>query len=270
MKHPLDEARGDWPHEGLDAAVDALQSLERMTPERPGTVRLSVDGGVAWILLDNPQAHNALTVRMMRELAQAVQAVADGEQAIVALASAHGGTFCAGGHLGQVRESLVDPQAARLMTDAMQGTLDTLLALPVLSVAVLEGAAIGGGVELASACDLRVGTADVFVHAAQVRLGVACGWGGASRLVQHLGRRGALRLLTRSERLDAVAASQLGFLDRVATGDRHQLLADLLGPTLSHPPDAIRAAKLQVAGADPAQAFLSVWGGPAHRAALDS
>lgn len=256
------------PVDRLQQAVDDLTALESRAPDHGGDVHLDMTGPIAWLLLDHERAHNALTVRMMRQLAEHVQSLQRWDGAIVGVASARGGSFCAGGHLGQVRDTLVHDEAARIMTRSMEASLDALLALPALSVAVVEGPAIGGGVELASACDLRVATPAAWFLAAQVRLGVACGWGGARRLVTHLGRRQALRLLTRSERVPAEEAVGIGLVDAIADGDRDALLAAVLGPTLEHPAASVRAAKRQVQGEDAAEAFLSVWGGPAHREAL--
>lgn len=255
----------------LQAAVDALAGLEARVDERPGEVHLLLDGPVARIRLDNPRAHNAMTVRMMRQLAVAVHRLARWDGTFVVVESAHGGSFCAGGHLGQVREALVEPDAARTMTDAMTTVLDTLLALPPISVAILEGPAIGGGVEVATACDLRAASERASLHLAQVQLGVATGWGGARRLVRHLGRPTALRLLARAERIDARGAQALGLVDHVGTGDAEALLRGVLGPALEHPGPAVLAAKAQI-DADSAEAqadaFLSVWGSAAHRSRL--
>lgn len=254
----------------LQSAVDALAVLEGRVPERPGEVHLVLEGPVARVRLDNPRAHNAMTVRMMRQLAVAVQRLARWEGAFIVVESAHGGSFCAGGHLGQVREALVEPDAARTMTDAMTTVLDTLLELPPVSVALLEGPAIGGGVELATACDLRAASVDASLHLAQVQLGVATGWGGARRLIRHVGRPTALRLLVRAERLEASQAFEQGLVDHVGDG-AEDLLRGVLGPALEHPAAAVLAAKAQVDAFDAeaqAQAFLGVWGSEAHRARL--
>lgn len=256
----------------LAAAVADLKRLESQVASRPGRVELSTAGPVAWLSLDNPRAHNAFTVSMMRQLAEAVVALSDWGGAFVAVASAQGGTFCSGGHLGQVRDALVDPEAARIMSRSMRVALDALLALPVISVSVIEGPAIGGGAELATATDLRVATSTARVHFAQVGLGVACGWGGAGRLVRQVGRSTALRLLARSEPVHADAALAVGLVDAVVDAERHEMVRALFGPALAHPVEAVRAAKHQVVVSNDPEAqgaaFLSVWGGAAHRAAL--
>lgn len=252
----------------LAAAAAALADLEGRVPPRPGGVSRRDQDGIRWILLDNPAAHNALTVGMMRRLAEEVRELQHFEGAAVVLASAHGGSFCAGGHLGQVREALVHQDAARVMSTEVGVVLDALGQLPVVSISLIEGAAIGGGVELASATDFRAGTAEAFFDPAQVRLGVACGWGGAARLAARIGRGSALRFLACSRRVGAAEAAELGLLDAVVDAPSDVMQAVLPGVDVHRWAPSMRAVKRQILGEDPVEAFLSVWGGPRHRAAL--
>jgi enoyl-CoA hydratase/carnithine racemase len=256
----------------LHDAIARLRDLEGRVPARPGRVTVGERAGTAWIELDNPRAHNALTATMMRELAEGIDALLASDVAVVALASAGGGTFCAGGHLGQVREALVRPDEAVAMSVAMGAALDALAAAPWISVALVEGAAIGGGLELVSACDLCFATPSAAFDPAQVRLGVAAGWGGAGRLARRLGPGVALRLLASGRAISAEEAVRLGLVHHVGPGPAARLLAEGAGALLGRNRAAVRAIKRQIARADdPAEqvaAFLGVWGGPAHRAAL--
>lgn len=256
----------------VERAVQALASLEASVPPREGRVDVAMRDGVAWISLDNPRAHNALTVTMMRQLGQAVLQVGASDVAVVALGSLGGGSFCSGGHLGQVRERLVQPDAAAVMSGAMTTLLDALGSLSILSVAVVEGPAIGGGVELCAACDLCFATEPARFEPAQVRLGVAAGWGGAARVARRVGRARALRWMASGRSISAQEARSWGFVDHVGDGKASRLLRDGLGAILEHDASAVRAIKAQVLvdGAPEAatRAFLSVWGGPAHLRAL--
>jgi ethylmalonyl-CoA/methylmalonyl-CoA decarboxylase len=146
-------------------------------------------------------------------------------------------------------------------------------------VAAIEGGALGGGAELATACDHLVMASDAAVRFVQVSLGVCTGWGGGPRLVRLLGRRDALRLLGTACRVSAQQALQLGLADRLAPpGAAAQVAGELLEPYLAHPTPAVRAMKAVVAAADdvPLDAALAVeaklfgglWGGEANQAAL--
>ncbi len=257
------------PAEARDHIRGALAGTER----RPGCVHLSTDGPVARLHLDNPRARNAMTASMMVDCFDALDRLEAWNGAALMLTAEPCGAFCSGGHLGDVRATLTAPQTGRAMAIAMRDATDRLLALPVVSVAVIDGVAMGGGAELCTATDYRVATPSSRVHFVQARLGVAAGWGGAGRLVKHIGRRRALRLLGTSAPVDAQTALDIGLVDAVAA-DALVAARSLLEPFLAVPTAAARACKQQVAAADArdreaeSQAFLAVWGGPAHQDAL--
>jgi ethylmalonyl-CoA/methylmalonyl-CoA decarboxylase len=252
----------------LAEARAALVALGTGVPDRPGRVTLDLSGPIARLTIDNPTARNAITVRMMVELADAVAALAAWDGAMVVVTGT-GGAFCAGGHLGDVRESLLVDGAGLAMARAMTVVLDGLLSLPVVSVAAIGGPALGGGAEIATACDFRVVQRGAYVHFVHVALGVAPGWGGAGRLAAILGRSPALRVLTTAARLDAAAAVAIGFADR-ADDDAVAGALEFLAPVASQPTAAVRAAKAQIAGerSTEAHVFASVWGSSDHRVAL--
>ena len=253
-------------------AREVLIGLQGGRPRRPGQIRLDLDGPVARLWLDNPAARNAVTVGMMIDLATSVDALTRFDGAGLIVASAHPGPFCSGGHLGDVKEALLDGQAGLAMARAMTSVLDALAALPLVSVVAVDGPAIGGGAELLTACDHRVagpGARIAFVHAS---LGVAPGWGGAARLVRIVGARTALRLLSTAASVDGDGARAIGLVD--ATGaSAIDTAQTFLAPVLALPPAGVRAVKAQVASAfraddREARVFAEIWGGPAHRRAL--
>jgi ethylmalonyl-CoA/methylmalonyl-CoA decarboxylase len=261
-------------------ARSALEGLAAGAATREGTVRLDLGGPVARLVIDNPSARNAMTVRMMVELADAVLRLQEWQGAALVFSAEAGGTpapraaFCSGGHLGDVRTALGSPEAGRVMSVAMTAVLDALLALPIVSVAAADGVAMGGGAELLTACDHRVLAAGARVHFVQARLGVAPGWGGARRLIAHVGRPRALRLLTAAEPVSAADALTIGLADAVVPEDAVAGALQWLDPLLGSPAASLRAVKAQVAVAPrtdtaEADAFATVWAGPAHRAALE-
>lgn len=256
----------------LPEAIRSLDALAESVGVRAGEVRLVERAGVPWIEFAAPLAHNALTATMMAQLGRSVAALGAASSAVVVVASAHGGTFCSGGHLGQVRERLLEPDAARVMSAAMGTILDALRDLPSVTIALVEGPAIGGGVEVVSACDLVFATSRASFDPAQVRLGVAAGWGGAARLADRLGPAAALRFLASGEPISAARAAGIGLVDHIGEGPAERLLAEAARSILERPPEAVRALKRQIRHrADPAAqvaAFLDVWGRSAHRAAL--
>lgn len=241
-----------------------------------GAVHLEREGRMASLVLDHVQASNALSPAMMGQLHHAVRALEQAEElSVLLLRGAGGRAFCAGSDLRSVRQNLDDPDRAAELSRFMHAVTTRLLRLPLVSVAVLEGPAVGGGAELATCCDHRVMSADAHLRFVHATLGLAPGWGGGGRLVTLVGRRAALRLLSSAEPVGAQAALALGLVDRVAAPGA--ALSEALGwlaPVLANPVAAVRAAKALVCaprgdgGARERALFLSLWGGPAMRQAL--
>jgi enoyl-CoA hydratase/carnithine racemase len=251
----------------LDDACAALASLS--PTRREGAVHLLVDGPLARIELDNPSARNAMTLGMMVDLGKAVIRLLETPSSVIWLTSRHPGIFCSGGHLAEVRASFGDPDYGRVMARSMTAILDALWQAPSVVVGSVDGPALGGGAELLTACDLVVAGPRARVGFVQASLGVAAGWGGARRLVARAGRSAALRWLAAADVVDADEACRRGLVDRVAS-DPHAEAQAWFGPMLGHPPEAVGAVKRQVVGVeDPVAVFASVWGGSAHRAAVE-
>ncbi len=250
-------------------ARELLLDLGESVASRPGRIRFEADDQLAVLTIDNPEARNAITLQMMVDFAEAVMTLSEWDGAAIVLRSADPSVFCAGGHLGQVRQAVRNREEALQMAVAMTAVLDGLLALPQISVAALGGLAIGGGAEVATACDFRVAHPDAAIHFIHSRLGIAPGWGGAGRLVGHVGRRQALWMLLDGEPVDAEAAREMGLVDAITDNPDDGARA-LLEVVLGRAPEAVRAVKRQVVGDDPSGAFADVWGGPAHRAALEA
>ena len=256
---------------------EALEAMAAEAPPRDGCVRLEQGDSVAHITLDFPAARNAMTARMMCQLCEAVQAIAASDVAVIVLDSAEGGAFCAGGHLGDVTEVLTQPGMGRQMARAMSAVLDALGALPAVSITAVEGAAIGGGAEIAISTDFRVFGSGASLHFVHTRLGVVPGWGGGGRLVDLVGRRVALRLLCDAASIDASECARLGLADEVVDEGGASAKARAWAGELVRRPEAVRAAKRVVLArgrrAETARnleshAFAEVWGGPAHVEAL--
>lgn len=257
----------------LEEAAAALRGLA--APDSPGGVELVRVGEVAELVLCHPRARQALSARMMADLADATLALRDDPPAALLLRASAPGVFCAGGYLPEVSASLTRPDQGRVMGEGMATVLDALLDGPYLSVAVVEGAAIGGGAELALAADLRVWTSAGRLEFRQAALGVATGWGGAARLVRLVGRTSALKLLVQAARIGPAEAEHLGLADLVVDADGVAAARAWLQTLLRHGAAAVSACKRQVVAAErmdksaAVDAFLGVWGGAIHRHHLD-
>ena len=241
-------------------------------------MHLALEGLHGVLTLDQPERRNALSGRMLAELGDAVEALENWD-GVTLLVQGAGGYFCAGADLKMVSAQGTTAADAVVMGAYVRQVLTRLRRLPVVSVAAVEGGALGGGAELTTACDHRVLAADATLRFVQVSLGVCTGWGGGSRLVRMLGRARAMRLLGTAEPINAQQALDLGLADRLApSGEAARVAAGLLASYRTHPPQAVRAMKAVVAAADDApldtalaveaEAFESLWGSGANKAAL--
>jgi enoyl-CoA hydratase/carnithine racemase len=185
-----------------------------------GTVHLERRGTIGHVTFDRPQARNALTMKMYAQLADHLDEVdrAAADLRVVVLRGAHG-TFVAGTDIAHFKEftSAEDGIAYERSVEAVVGRLETLR---VPTVAVVEGAAVGGGLILAAACDVRVCTPDARFGMPIARtVGHGLSVANHARLVAHLGPGRTKAMVLLGEFLDAAAARAAGFVNEVVAPD---------------------------------------------------
>lgn len=176
----------------------------------------------AVIEIHNPSARNALSGKMMAELADIVSILETEDvhrrlNAVVLIGTE--GWFCAGADLRVAKQALSSREAGAAMGALMVDTLTRFRRLPLVSVACIEGGAYGGGAELATACDFRLMSSSAVIQFVQARMGVSPGWGGGARLYKILGRQQALRLFCTAEKLPSSRAVELQLVDEVFDAD---------------------------------------------------
>jgi ethylmalonyl-CoA/methylmalonyl-CoA decarboxylase len=233
---------------------------------------------VAVMTLRNPSRRNAVSGKMMAELLAAVE-TARSCDAVGLVVCGEGGHFCSGADLSHANQLA---EAGAHMNSVMTWALQQLRSLPLVSVAAVQGAAVGGGAELATACDLRVVEDSASIQFAHVLRGAAPGWGGAQRLLSIVGRPAAVQLLVGARKLSAADAQRIGLADIVvpeghALSRAAQLLLDLEPPSAELRACARHAKQLiadidgespERAAAAERDAFLRVWGSPVNMRAL--
>uniref|UniRef100_A0A1A8RHM9 Ethylmalonyl-CoA decarboxylase n=1 Tax=Nothobranchius rachovii TaxID=451742 RepID=A0A1A8RHM9_9TELE len=248
---------------------------------------LKQDSGLAVMTINNPSRMNAFSGSMMVDLEEKVTQLenwTDGKSLIVCGAAE---TFCSGSDLNAVR-AISNPQDGMKMCMFMQNTLTRLLRLPLVSVAVVEGKALGGGAELTTACDFRLmapGSVIQFVHK---HMGLVPGWGGAARLVHLVGSQNALKLLGGAVKVDSELGLHMGLADGVLEDHQGaggadtvlQQAEDWLSRFTRGPAPVIQAVKkvvlsgrelpLSEALRTEKNVFGTVWGGAANLEALAS
>lgn len=196
-------------------------------------IRVSDDDAVRVVTLDRPSARNALTPDALNALETAV---VDAPTPVVLLRGA-GEAFCAGADLSVVGEvaSEGDPAA---FVERGQRVMRSIATAESAVVAGVDGAARGGGVELALACDLRVATAEATFAEPAVSFGLFGAWGGTVRLPEAVGSTHAMDLSLSGRAVDAEEALRMGLVSRVVPDPRE--VADELA---ANDPTALRLLK---------------------------
>jgi enoyl-CoA hydratase len=214
-----------------------------MAEARYATIRCAVDGGVAAVTLDRPDVLNAMNDGMRRELTRCFSDLAgrDDVRAIV-VAGAGERAFSAGADIREFVEPLVPVRfrEQRRRLDFRQ-VMDRC---PQPIIAAIRGYALGGGLELALACDIRIAGEDAQLGLTEVNLAIIPGGGGTQRLPRLVGRGKALEMILTGARLPAAEALRIGLVERVVAPDQVLPAAMELARSLADKaPVALRYAK---------------------------
>jgi enoyl-CoA hydratase len=220
---------------------------------------LSVEriGRVVVATLSRPPV-NALNEEVILRLdAVFNEVVDDGEVSVLHIRSDQK-AFCAGADLGLMHSCFATPEGPEAMLELvrrMQRLFDRIESAPLLTLAEIGGAALGGGMELALACDVRVAAVDAKLGLPEVRLGLVPGAGGTQRLVRLCGRGVANRLILGGEVVDGAVAERLGIVQWVQPRERlAEWTRELAAHFASAPREALAANKRCIAAAgDPAR-----------------
>lgn len=198
----------------LAPAASAPPSPETAPKEAPSGGALRVEklaGGVVKVVLNRPKL-NLINAEVLEGIDRVVDQVRDDPDVRVLLLTGEGQVFSAGADLSQYF-----PNSAAFMEFARKGarTLRKLSEVPKLTVAVLKGYALGGGLELALNCDLRLGTEDVELGFPELTRGLVPAWSGSQKLPQLLGVSRASWLILTSERIKGKRAYDMGLVSRI-------------------------------------------------------
>jgi len=209
-------------------------------------VRLETKDGIGTIRLDRPPM-NALNAQVQEELRDAAhEATAAAEVRAIIL---YGGekVFAAGADIKEMAGMGYAEMAARSVR--LTSAFDAIARIPKPVVAAITGYALGGGCELALACDWRVAAADAKLGQPEINLGVIPGAGGTQRLPRLVGPAKAKDIIMTGRFVDAGEALAIGLVDRVVpAGEVYEAAVALVQQFVSGPAMALRAAKLAVDG----------------------
>jgi enoyl-CoA hydratase len=191
----------DRPGKGKDAMTVELKRIEQFVV----------------LTLNRPEALNALSFALIGELGRAFDEVAGSGARALLITGAGTRAFCAGADIKELTGRGLADQ--RRSTELGQATFAKLDRLAIPSVAVINGYAFGGGLELALACTFRLATRNAKMGLPEIKLGLIPGYGGTQRLPRAIGEARALEMILTGRTVDAEEALRVGLVNRLIDGD---------------------------------------------------
>lgn len=213
-----------------------------MSEANMGKVTFEIRDRTGFITLSRPEKRNSMTQKMFGELDKAVELVAMAENVRVLVIQGDEGTFCAGDDLAEL--VALDPSGVRRFLTRVQDTFLGLESLEIPVLAAVKGHALGGGLELALACDLILASSEAAMGLPETNLGIIPGLGGTVRLPRRVGLGRAKELVYSGRIVKADEAKKMGLVEDVYPADDFDAgVKQLAGLLASKSPTAIALAK---------------------------
>lgn len=212
------------------------------------TLLVGIDARVATVTINRPDKRNALSATVRADLIAAVTRMADDDEVrVIVITGAGDKAFVAGADIGEFAGRTPLDQRAAMESPRV---FDVIADCPKPTIASINGFALGGGCELAMACDTRIAARSARLGQPEVRLGILPGGGGTQRLPRLVGVGRALRLMLTGEMIDADAAFAAGLVDEVVDDELlHARTRELALAIAAHSPVALRLIKEAVRSA---------------------
>lgn len=185
-----------------------------------GMVRCDIESGVAWVRIDNPPRFNAMSRSMWRDLRQVFESLSQQASLVAVVVEGEGGHFCAGGDISEYPSFRFEQAQLRSFhEDEVWGGLQAVLECDIPVIAAIRGNCMGAGVEIASACDVRLATEGAKFGAPIARLGFPMAPREAQLVGRAVGDLTAREMLLCAAVLTATEMKERGFLNRVVAED---------------------------------------------------
>jgi enoyl-CoA hydratase len=208
-------------------------------------VLYSVKEGIARIVINRPEKKNALNIRTRQTLVEIMDEVArDGNIQIVVITGSGEEAFISGADLNEMKD-LTALQMLRYIDTYGQKLYNKFDQLPIPTIALVKGYCLGGGCELAIACDIRIASPDATFALPELKHGVIPGGGGTQRLGRLVGIGRAKEIILTGRLIDATEAEKIGLINKVVPKDQiEDYVTDMAKKIVSQGPIAVRMAKV--------------------------
>ena len=210
------------------------------------TIKLTKQQQTAWIKLNRPKKMNAINTTMRHELTEALDKTEQSNSIRCIIITGEGNkTFCAGADVTEFQQ-LTQETAAEFSRKGQQ-IFSTIEAISKPVIATINGYALGGGLELALACDFRLASDKAILGLPEMKLGIIPGWGGTQRLPWTIGIAAAKRMILLGDSINAMEALKIGLVDKVVPQNQLKAEAEKLAQRLCEwSPAALKEAKAAV------------------------
>jgi len=215
--------------------------------------------GIATLTINRPESLNALNVETLKEImARLEDAQNDESIRVIVITGAGERAFSAGADLKMMRD--ITPVRATELSRLGQQLCNQVEALGKPVIAAINGYALGGGLELAMACDLRVASENAQLGQPEINVGLIPGWGGTQRLPRFVGKGIAKQMIYTGKRIDAKTAERLGLVNAVVPPEQlkskvKELALELAGK----PPVAIKLSKALINNSTETHPEVGLW-----------
>ena len=177
-------------------------------------IQLEPQGDIAILRINRPEALNAMNLDVISELSKMIDIIAADESIkAVVITGAGERSFCAGADISYMVN--IDPMQAEKYATSAQDVINKIDRLEKPVIAAVNGFALGGGCELAMACDIRIASSNAKIGQPEVTIGIPPGWGGTQRLMRLVGPAKAKELIFTGKMITADEAYQIGLVNKV-------------------------------------------------------
>lgn len=176
------------------------------------------ESGYMLFTINRPEKRNAISYEVMDGLEQAINRASEDDVKLLAITGAGDRAFCSGGDLSSFHSLKTEDEAIEMLKK-MSKILYKLLTLRKPTVALMNGTAVGGGCELATACDYRIAKDGIKAGFVQGTLAITTGWGGGAMLMERLAPTNAMKMLMEASLYDTNSLLELGFIQQTYEGD---------------------------------------------------